>query len=114
MSKPSKLKEMAAAGNLWAIETLKRLQAQGRAAGRRGAAMQRKRRAQGQLAIEPPTQRPPRDPAFTQAMEDARDILQWRQPRPPTWRIYRLAMALMKQEDVNQLGERMARDRDLD
>lgn len=108
----SKLKDMAAAGNPWAIETLKRLQAQGRAAGRRGAAMQRKRRAQAELPIEPAAEKPAHDPAFTQAMADAKEILQWREPRPPTWRIYRLAMVLMKQDEVAGLGERMARDRD--
>jgi hypothetical protein len=37
----SKLKAMAAVGNPWAVATLARKQAEGRAAGLRGAAMQR-------------------------------------------------------------------------
>lgn len=69
MSKPrSKLKDMAEAGNLWAIQTLAKMQA---AAGL------------------------PKDPAFAEALRDATDIRQWTDgPNPPPWRVYRLAQAL--------------------
>jgi hypothetical protein len=80
----SKLKQMAAAGDPWAIATLAKAQAQGRAAARRGAAMQREGTA------------PAKDPAFAEAMRDATDIRQWTDgPKPSPWRVYRLAQALI-------------------
>ena len=80
----SKLKAMAEAGDAWAIKTLREAQERGRAAGKRGRAMQR-----GQL-VKPAT-----NPAFEQAMRDARDIREWTDgPRASSWRIYRLAQAL--------------------
>jgi hypothetical protein len=78
----SKLKDLAEAGDPWAIETLARMQAQGRQAGLRGAAMQRtSARAKG--------------PTFSEAIRDAADIRRWTDgPNPAPWRIYRLAQAL--------------------
>jgi hypothetical protein len=62
----SKLKAMAAQGNLWAIETL----------------------AKAQRPVV-------HDAAMSEAMRDARDIRQWTDgPRPAPWRVYRLAQAL--------------------
>lgn len=73
--KKSKLKAMAAAGDRWAIDTLARMQAQGRAAAK-GAAK-------------------PRNPALGEAMRDAEEIRQWTDgPKPAPWRVYRLAQAL--------------------
>jgi hypothetical protein len=67
----SKLKQMAAAGNPWAIEMLAKARAQAMAPAR------------------------PKDPAFTEAMRDAADIRQWTDgPRVAPWRVYRLAQAL--------------------
>lgn len=67
----SKLKAMAAAGNLWAIETLAKARAQAMAPAR------------------------PKDPAFAEAMRDAMDIRQWTDgPKSASWRVYRLAQAL--------------------
>ena len=80
----SKLKQMVAAGDPWAIKTLRDAQERGRVAGRRGRAMQR-----GLLV------RPEQDGAFAEAMRDATDIRQWTDgPRASSWRIYRLAQAL--------------------
>jgi hypothetical protein len=85
MAKKSKLRAMAEAGDRWAIETLAKARAQGRAAGRHGAAMRR-----GEATAKP------RDPAFSQALLDAEDIRQWTDgPKPAWWRIYRLAQALI-------------------
>ena len=65
----SKLKEMAAAGNPWAVRML----------------------AQAQQA-----QSAAKDPAFAEALRDARDIREWTDgPRASSWRIYRLAEALI-------------------
>jgi hypothetical protein len=76
---------MAEAGDPWAIATLAKARAQGRAAGLHGAAMQR-----GEASARP------KDPAFAQAMLDAEDIRQWTDgPKPARWRIYRLAQALV-------------------
>ena len=81
----SKLKEMAAAGDAWAIATLAKMQAEGRAAAARGAAMQRAAAA------------PAKDAAFEEAMREAKEILTWRLgPNAPGWRIYRLAQALIE------------------
>jgi hypothetical protein len=67
----SKLKDMAAAGNPWAIETLAKARAQAMAPAR------------------------PKDPAFAEAMRDATDIRQWTDgPRLAPWRVHRLAQAL--------------------
>jgi hypothetical protein len=67
----SKLKQMAEAGNPWAIETLAKARAQALAPAR------------------------PKDPAFAEAMRDATDIRQWTDgPKPAPWRIHRLAQAL--------------------
>ena len=72
----SKLKAMAEAGDQWAIETLARMRAQGRAAGLHGATMR--------MARDP-------DPEA----EAARDIREWTDGRRPTpWRVHRLAQAL--------------------
>ena len=86
MSKPkSKLKQMAEAGDPWAVKTLREARKRGRVAGKRGAAMQR-----GLLV------KPARDPAFDEALRDAAEIRQWTDgPRPAPWRIYRLAQALI-------------------
>ena len=68
----SKLKQMAEAGNLWAIETLAKARAQAMAPARL------------------------KDPAFEQAVRDAMDIRLWTDgPRPAPWRVYRLAQALV-------------------
>jgi hypothetical protein len=93
----SKLKQMAEAGNPWAIETLARAQAQGRAAGLHGAAMQRGKwlpaekaayRAAQQLGERMARDRDPE-------AEAARDIREWTDgPRASPWRIYRLSQAL--------------------
>lgn len=66
----SKLKAMAEAGNPWAVRML----------------------AQAQQARSPA-----KDAAFAQALRDAADIRQWTDgPKaPPSWRIYRLAQALV-------------------
>jgi hypothetical protein len=62
----SKLRAMAAQGNLWAIETL----------------------AKAQRPVV-------HDAAMGEAMRDARDILEWTLGRKvPSWRVYRLAQAL--------------------
>lgn len=67
----SKLKDMAEAGNPWAIATLAKARAQALAPAR------------------------PKDPAFAEALRDATDIRQWTDgPNPPPWRVYRLAQAL--------------------
>jgi hypothetical protein len=80
----SKLKAMAAAGDPWAVATLAKARAQGRAAAANGRAIQRG------LAAPKPV-----DPAFAEAMRDARDIRQWTDgPNPSSWRVYRLAQAL--------------------
>jgi hypothetical protein len=80
----SKLRAMAEAGNPWAIATLAKARALGREAGHRGAAMQREGTA------------PVKDAAFSQAMRDAKDILEWRLgPDAPGWRVFRLAQALI-------------------
>lgn len=64
----SKLKQMAAAGDPWAIKML----------------------AQARQARSPA-----RDGVFAEAMRDATDIRQWTDgPRAASWRIYRLAQAL--------------------
>jgi hypothetical protein len=81
----SKLKQMAEAGEPWAIETLAKARAQGRAAGLHGAAMRR-----GEATARP------RDPAFAEALRDAEDIRRWTDgPRPSRWLVYRLAQALV-------------------
>ena len=68
----SKLKQMAEAGDPWAIKTLAKARAQAMAPAR------------------------PKDPAFSEAMRDATDILEWRLgPNAPGWRVYRLAQALI-------------------
>jgi len=68
----SKLKAMAAAGNPWAIETL----------------------AKARAMASAPTR--PKDPAFAEAMRDARDIREWTDgARASSWRICRLAQALV-------------------
>lgn len=65
----SKLKAMASAGDPWAVRML----------------------AQARQARSPA-----RDAAFGQAMADATDIRQWTDgPRASSWRIYRLAQALV-------------------
>lgn len=80
----SKLRDMAAAGDPWAIKTLRAAQERGREAGKRGQAMQR-----GQVVR-------PQETAFDEAMRDAQDIRQWTDgPNPPPWRIYRLAQVLV-------------------
>jgi len=80
----SKLKAMAAAGDPWAVATLAKARAQGRAAAARGRAIQRGLAAPRAV-----------DPAFEQAMRDATDIRRWTDgPNAPGWRIYRLAEAL--------------------
>ena len=93
----SKLKQMAEAGNPWAIETLAKMRAQGRAAGLHGAAMQRGKSLPAEKAAYRAAQRNEermardRDPE----VEAATDIRQWTDgPRPAPWRIYRLAQAL--------------------
>jgi len=102
----SKLKRMAEAGDPWAIETLAKARALGRAAARRGTAMQRARPASPRPEREalyggdaPPWEveqiAPPKDPAFAEAMRDATDIREWTDgPKPAPWRVYRLAQAL--------------------
>jgi hypothetical protein len=94
----SKLKRMAETGNPWAIETLARMQAQGRAAGLHGAAMQRGKRLPAERAAYREAQRlgermaRDRDPPEVEA---ARDIREWTDgPKPAPWRVYRLAQAL--------------------
>jgi hypothetical protein len=68
----SKLKAMAEAGDPWAIKML---------AQARGQAMQRS---------------PAKDAAFSAAMRDAADIREWTDgPRAASWRIYRLAQAMI-------------------
>jgi hypothetical protein len=93
----SKLKQMAEAGNPWAVETLARLQAQGRAAGLHGAAMQRGKRLPAERAAYRASQRlgerMARDP--DPDVEAAKDIREWTDgPNPSPWRISRLAEAL--------------------
>ena len=67
----SKLKEMAAAGNPWAIKTL----------------------AEARAAAAAPAR--PKDPGFGEAMRAATDIRQWTDgPNPAPFRIIRLARAL--------------------
>ncbi len=81
----SKLQEMAAAGDPWAVARLAKLQTEGRAASLRGWAIKR-------AAAE-------RNPGgmFDTAEQDARDIREWTDgPRPAPWRIYRLAEALRR------------------
>ena len=56
--KPSKLKAMAAAGNPWAIKTLREAQELGRAAALRGIAMQRAKRAGIAIAKAAPVYEP--------------------------------------------------------
>ena len=69
----SKLKDMAARGDPWAIATLAKARAQALAPAR------------------------PKDPAFGEAMRDAADIREWTDgPRPSSWRVYRLAEALKR------------------
>jgi hypothetical protein len=68
----SKLKQMAEAGDPWAIATLAKARAQALAPAR------------------------PKDPAFAEAMRDATDIRQWTdRPNPAPWRVYRLAQVLV-------------------
>jgi hypothetical protein len=68
----SKLKQMAEAGDPWAIATLAKARAQAMAPAR------------------------PKDPAFAEAMRDATDVRQWTDgPKPASWRVYRLAQALI-------------------
>ena len=68
----SKLKAMAEAGDPWAIKTLAKARAQAMAPAR------------------------PKDPAFAEAMRDAKDLLEWRLgPNAPGWRVFRLAQALI-------------------
>jgi hypothetical protein len=68
----SKLEAMAEAGNPWAVATLAKARAQAMAPAR------------------------PKDPAFAEALRDARDIREWTDgPRASSWRIYRLAQALI-------------------
>ena len=68
----SKLKQMAAAGNPWAIETLAKARGQAAAPAR------------------------PKDAAFEEALRDATDIRRWTDgPRPASWRVHRLAQALL-------------------
>jgi hypothetical protein len=68
----SKLKAMAEAGDPWAIKTL----------------------AQARAQVMAPAR--PKDPAFAQAMRDAMDIRQWTDgPKLASWRVYRLAQALV-------------------
>ena len=65
----AKVKAMAAAADPWAVRML----AQAR-----------------------PARSPARDPAFAEAMAAATDIRQWTDgPRASSWRIYRLAQALV-------------------
>jgi hypothetical protein len=67
----SKLKDMAAAGDPWAIATLA------------------KARAQALAPVKP------KDPAFAEAMRDAREIREWTDgPKSAPWRVYRLAQVL--------------------
>jgi hypothetical protein len=81
----SKLKAMAAAGDPWAVATLAKARAQGRAAAANGRAIQRGLAAPRAV-----------DPVFAEAMRDARDIREWTDgPRASSWRIYRLAQALI-------------------
>lgn len=101
----SKLKQMAEAGNPWAIETLARMQAQGRAAGLHGAAMQRGRTLPAQKAAYRASQQlgermaRDRDPDE----EAAAEIRRWTDgPRPDPWRIHRLAKALKEASHGNQ------------
>ena len=73
----SKLKQMAEAGNPWAIETL--------AKARAGATAHAAAAMREALSTGP----------FAEAMRDARDIREWTDgPRPAPWRVYRLAQAL--------------------
>jgi hypothetical protein len=68
----SKLKQMATAGDPWAIATLAKARAQAMASAR------------------------PNDPAFSEAMSGATDIRQWTDgPKPAPWRVFRLAQALI-------------------
>ena len=65
----SKLKDMAAAGNPWAVRMLAKARTQASGVSK--------------------------DPALAEAMRDAADIRQWTDgPRAPPWRIYRLAQVL--------------------
>jgi hypothetical protein len=44
------------------------------------------------------------NPALSQAVQDARDILEWRLgPRPPQWRVLRLAQVLMGQKSEEEI-----------